>query len=201
MTRVKFSDHHVNEISFYRSRCFPVRSPSSPTVPYLPLLFHSLHVEAEMFLTGSRPEYEGSVTTVSENKSSKTEVEAALRCEMTNDCRGMLFYKNWIVRQSDGHHRQAQLIMYLDNQGSFSYSRAPSKYLTHRWQKHAFFHANVNILSSRQNNRHFADDILSALPRTKTYQSYIDYEMLPPFNIPCRCIDSVEMFDTSEAMK
>ena len=130
-------------------------SPSSRTVPYLLLLFHSLHVEAEMFLTGSRPEHKGFVTIVGENKSCNTAVDAVLRREMTSDCLGMWFYKN-------GTELNCQTTICPPSPGAMNHVpgqsglRAPSKKVTQRWQKHAFFHANVNTFSGLVPNRRWA---------------------------------------------
>ena len=66
----------------------------SLAAPLLLLLFHLISVKAEMLLVKSRPEHEGSVAIAGENKVCKTVVEAALGCELTDDCRGMWYYQN-----------------------------------------------------------------------------------------------------------
>ena len=67
---------------------------SSTTMCLLFLFLDTPSVEAAIFLVESRPEHEGSVAIVGGNKRCRTVGEAALRCELTDDCRGMWFYRN-----------------------------------------------------------------------------------------------------------
>ena len=70
---------------------------SSSTTARLLLLFLDLtSVEADIFLVESQAEHEGSVTIIGGNKTCRTVIEAALRCERTHDCRGMWFDENVI---------------------------------------------------------------------------------------------------------
>ena len=65
----------------------------STTVALLFLIISLTRVQAELFLVASRPEHEGSVAIVGRNKTCRTLGEAALNCEMADDCRGIWFHQ------------------------------------------------------------------------------------------------------------
>ena len=109
MTRVQYIRCHTQERSINNSRGFyyphkKLDKAGVPTLhfvtmplcaaPLLLVIFNIHSTQANLKLQVSRPQHEGPLSIKGQNETCRSVLEGANRCYLTENCRGIIFYKS-----------------------------------------------------------------------------------------------------------